>query len=726
MLCLQCVYSSKLLIDALTEMNEFLAYQQSTQDKEELERITVEFEDTLKFYQSDTVDGHLLEMVQALFAGDFNTTAEMFETIPVGEDSNLESFRYFTHFLGEIIEGIPEVYDTPNISLEDLAFNSKKDKDLKTFKKLDYLSLMTFWMSNTPRTNKHISPPDLTEALKALESTYLTYLTTLTPNSPPSSLNFSTQTPPSCTESLHKYLNLAKTCRDYFYTTSPNAVHHFTNIGAFSAQTVSLTAEKMFKNSEKLVDTFRILELEDYDLDMVGFTMTKDFNNSAEIFKKFQEEKSKRLTARRQRDFNGTETVTEQDINIAASVDLGDQENQKISYYKQMAKHSKHSEYHIILGNLYLLGDIAKGIKPNRELSILYFEEAAKRGSNVAHYNLGLLLQPEQPWRAFSHFKACADDNFTTCDLALGTMYYQPERFGFEKNVTLAIEHLEKAQEGEFYEASSILAHIYLKEPGFIDKEKAYKSLDHALNDNWNMNAKLMMAAYYYENSFKEFSLEKCDKVNELLRKLITLNEGERWSNLAFQVYYSSDFAKKYPTDQKILWKEENALLLFSYASLLGHQGSSYIAAKIWENSELSFKCKFGNRMICASYFYLRFYYSYPDHSLMAVKAADLLMKLDEFSHLEGDKEATSQMVHLSEKMAFKIYEVLSDKQPKAKFSLAYCYYTGKGIEMNQTKANDLWNSLASEAWNSKIDITNIFPALFARYYFDLKEWLFS
>lgn len=91
-----------------------------------------------------------------------------------------------------------------------------------------------------------------------------------------------------------------------------------------------------------------------------------------------------------------------------------DLDSEELSYYKEMAKYSSHAEYYIILGNLYLLGDIKNGIKPSkivyksidRQLSIMNFEEAAKRGSNIAHYNLGLIYQTINLSKAFYHMEA--------------------------------------------------------------------------------------------------------------------------------------------------------------------------------------------------------------------------------------------------------------------------------------------------------------------------------
>lgn len=71
---------------------------------------------------------------------------------------------------------------------------------------------------------------------------------------------------------------------------------------------------------------------------------------------------------------------------------------------------------------------------------------------------------------------------------------------GVPKNIPKAIINLERAMDGELYEASSILAHIYLNEPEYLNTTKGYKHLDYASRDPLNMNAKLMLVSYYYEN----------------------------------------------------------------------------------------------------------------------------------------------------------------------------------------------------------------------------------
>ncbi|CAI2385536.1 unnamed protein product [Moneuplotes crassus] len=724
------------LIDALTEMNELLMYQESTQNKSQHERVTLKYQDILEFYQTDTHDGHLLGVFQTLFAGDFNTTLELFRQYSVGEDSNLESLRYFMYFLSNFIQGVPNPYNYTNISLEELAFEAQKDEDIRKFRKVDFLLLMHFWKENSPRRQSSESDlGDYRDNSKQLENEILTYLSTILELQTNENrfydlegLRMMSKSDKKCEETLKYYLNLAKTSRDYFYQN--HAMHSMTDLNNFSTRGKNLSAEKMFQAKQDVNDSLQKMGFEASDPDFIDFLMTTNTSvMDKQIFGEFRTWKNTKILAKKLMDSNSTDgSMKHEDLEVSLfdtnQLKFGDEGSEEISYFKEMAKHSTHSEYHLILGNLYLLGNKAKGIEPNRFLALFYFEEAAKRGSNVAHYNLGLLLQEESPWKALSHFKICARNNFTTCNLALGTMYYQAERFGIEKNIEMAIRYLELAKDGEHFEACSILAHIYLTEPSHINKEEAYKNLDYAYRNELDMNAKLMMISYYYENLFKPITPTTCDKINGILQDLVVSNEGEKWFKFAYQVYFSSDYSQKYPTNHKILWNPDHALLLLSYASLLGNQGAAFITAKIWENDEnVTLKCRFGNNKICASYFYLRFYYSSPEHTFIGVKAADLLMQIEEFDQPPENPDFIPFMQGLNKKVAFNIYHQLSEKDPKAKFQLAYCYYTGQGTEVNTTRASEVWSSIVSEAWHNKISIMNIFPAFFAKYYIDLERW---
>lgn len=138
------------LIESLSEMNEFLVYQQSVEQSQN-RRIQIEYKDALEFYQSDTFDGPLLDIYQTLFSGNFEKAQQMFDNFEIGSYNTVESLRYFAYFLSNFIEGVPNPYNASDVSLEDLAFNSKKDQDIRKFKKPDYLTLMQFWMVNTPR-----------------------------------------------------------------------------------------------------------------------------------------------------------------------------------------------------------------------------------------------------------------------------------------------------------------------------------------------------------------------------------------------------------------------------------------------------------------------------------------------------------------------------------------------------------------------------------------------
>jgi hypothetical protein len=115
------------------------------------------------------------------------------------------------------------------------------------------------------------------------------------------------------------------------------------------------------------------------------------------------------------------------------------------------------------------------------------------------------------------------------------------EGIGVRKDVDKAIEALERAKSGELYEASSILAHLYLTHPTKRDKTLAYENLDTSTRGNMNMNSKLMMVAYYYENFQKMFSSFAQEKIMNLIAELQMINEIDSWYRFGYRTYYFSD-----------------------------------------------------------------------------------------------------------------------------------------------------------------------------------------
>lgn len=187
-------------------------------------------------------------------------------------------------------------------------------------------------------------------------------------------------------------------------------------------------------------------------------------------------------------------------------------------------------------------------------MSSIYFEEAAARGSNVARYNLGIIYQDSNPGLAFTYMHTCAKNNFINCYLGLGMMYLHG--IGVKKNIDKAIQNLQKALDGEHYEAASVLAHIYLTIPEYINKSEAYKNLDYASRADYNMNAKIMLISHYYENSNKLISPFVCSKIMKLLKDLQYINESEEWYALAHKVFYSHNFSLDKTSDKPIFCKK--------------------------------------------------------------------------------------------------------------------------------------------------------------------------
>ena len=145
-------------------------------------------------------------------------------------------------------------------------------------------------------------------------------------------------------------------------------------------------------------------------------------------------------------------------------------------------------------------------------------------------------------------------NNFTNCYLGLGMMALNG--VGAKKDVELAIKFLTEAVDGEHFEAASILAHIYLTEPEFMNKSLGYKNLDYASREPTNMNAKLMLVSYYYENSLLLATPYICNKVMQLIADLQFINEVDLWYALGHKIFNFAAFEQSNQKSNKILCKK--------------------------------------------------------------------------------------------------------------------------------------------------------------------------
>ena len=128
---------------------------------------------------------------------------------------------------------------------------------------------------------------------------------------------------------------------------------------------------------------------------------------------------------------------------------------------------------------------------------------------------------------------------------------------GVAKNVTTAIKYLERAQDGENKEASSILAHLYLTNPEAMDKAKGYKYLDRIAKDTKNPDALVLLISTYYENHNFLYNAEKCQKVMKFIDQLKYINEMDTWYEYGYRKYTLGRF--------------DQAITIFTFVALNGH-----------------------------------------------------------------------------------------------------------------------------------------------------------
>lgn len=65
----------------------------------------------------------------------------------------------------------------------------------------------------------------------------------------------------------------------------------------------------------------------------------------------------------------------------------------KFKLLKDRARKTNSSSDYLNLAHLYLIGDTAAGVIPDKAKAIQYYKEAANRGSSIAKFNLGVLFQ---------------------------------------------------------------------------------------------------------------------------------------------------------------------------------------------------------------------------------------------------------------------------------------------------------------------------------------------
>lgn len=138
-------------------------------------------------------------------------------------------------------------------------------------------------------------------------------------------------------------------------------------------------------------------------------------------------------------------------------------------------------------------------------------------------------------------------------------------------NISKAIKSFEAALDHEEYEGAVYLAEIYLNYEDYQNRTKGLEYLDEAIKLTDVPFPKLLMISKFFEDQTLLQSFVTCKRVYKLMKSLINMGEIKEWYYLGYQKYTIGEI--------------DQALLLFSFASLGGHKKAALAAGYIWEHN---------------------------------------------------------------------------------------------------------------------------------------------
>mgnify|MGYP005804180805 FL=1 len=130
------------------------------------------------------------------------------------------------------------------------------------------------------------------------------------------------------------------------------------------------------------------------------------------------------------------------------------------------------------IGKMYNYG---LGVEEDIHAAISWYEKAVAMGNEYAEYRLGVIytspkLQQEYGDRGFGYLKRAAGRQNPYAHLKLGLLYYKGDVV--DKDLSAAIEHLSKAQEGGIEFAADVIDTIKDRERRKIRNNRNFKVLD--------------------------------------------------------------------------------------------------------------------------------------------------------------------------------------------------------------------------------------------------------
>ena len=225
--------------------------------------------------------------------------------------------------------------------------------------------------------------------------------------------------------------------------------------------------------------------------------------------------------------------------------------------------------YALKLFDLYSRGDPERGIKPDPKQAKHYIEIAANTGNLIAIFNLAVMEQNSNITKSVELFEKCAEGGMEDCNLGIGHAYAMGK--GVEQNVTKGIEHLEKVNGSKFNEAAAFLAMIYSQFPEFKNETKALYYLEIALEGDNNVQASFQKFVLLYDKITKEHNFDTCKESMDLIKDMTDGTFFIKWLEMA-QIKYK-------------IGEVNQALMMYSFAALMGSKAGAESAAYIWRNN---------------------------------------------------------------------------------------------------------------------------------------------
>ena len=221
------------------------------------------------------------------------------------------------------------------------------------------------------------------------------------------------------------------------------------------------------------------------------------------------------------------------------------------------AKMSDNPNIYELLGQIYLQGESALGIMPNRELADLFFLEAEAKGSSLAMFNLAITkldIDPKSSYFRFLELTKNKDGFEYFGYYGLSLMHFKG--LYVEQDFEVAYKYANLCLDTSFWAESSLLfSKILYYDSNLRDINSSYEYLDIAMQ-NPNLAKAYMtdLEREYLSNVY--FGPYDCKEIITKVRNLQGVNEMDDYYKLGYKKYIMGEF--------------DQALIIFSFCAMNG------------------------------------------------------------------------------------------------------------------------------------------------------------